>query len=244
MKFFAAILLGLGGLIVVASLSLIAVDKTMEVKQLEKKGALADAVIDRLRGDRPLFGATDRQHKVRERVELPEIEGHFWLTFLYADDWQQDAESVRLQNMFASDPRLVEMQQRCRVNSFGQMDPYLVERWRKYVGRQTPMVVLQAPDGQLCFKASRGNIPNSAEELVTQLQQSLAARFHRPCPGPCPQPTPEPQPQPAPLAPVNPLPDTVGPAEEPRDAGDPLWLLAVLGVSGMVGGMAIGRKRR
>ena len=218
---------------------LIAADKRIEVEKLRKQeqvvDRLTDAVVDRL-----AHGQAERR-PVAERVRLPDVEGHFWLTFLYADNWRNDPESARLNQMFHEDPRLVSMRRRCRVNTFSQMDPYLVERWRKYVGDATPMLVLQAPDGRLCYKTSRGNIPPSADELIAQLQQSLDEHFHRPCPRPEPEPA---EPRPAPVAPVNPLPDTVRPDEPPRDAGDPLWLLAALGVAGAAIGVALGRKRR
>lgn len=261
MKSLKTFVIAVGAMLVLAGLTLMGVEKAEEVEKLQTQRAYANEIVfaarDRIRyGKQPrpaqqipvkatttpnLVGerAPAPTNLVGDRVQLPDVEGHFWLTFMLADNWKQDPESVRLVRMWANDPRLYDCVKRCRVTNVDKLDPYMHERWSKYVGNQYPMLVMQAPDGKVVYKAGRGNHPTNANDQMLALQNSLATHC-RPCPKPSPAPTPQ-----TPVQPVSPIPDTVGPNAVPPDsAGDPLWLLGLIGALCLGGGVALGRKRR
>lgn len=173
---------------------------------------------------------------VGERVDLPNAEGKPWLTFVYAKGWQSDPETKRLHSMFERDPRLIDLRNRCRVNTLERMSKTDQLTWSKYAGDNTPTIVLQLANGQLVSKISRSNIPANSDQLYAQIKRDCD-RCH-------PKPSPV-QPN-TPVQPQNPLPDTVLPPSGPDspDGGDPLWVLAVLGVAGVAGGVGLGRKNK
>lgn len=172
---------------------------------------------------------------VGEQVQLPNAEGKPWLTFVYPQNWKSDPETLRLHSMFERDPRLIELRNRCRVNTFEKMKETDRLTWAKYVGNNTPTIVLQLAGGQVVSKISRSNMPANADQLYAQIKSD--------CDRCRPKPSPEPVQPVQPVQPLSPLPDTILPPNSPAPAeGDPLWVLGVLGVAGVVGGVALGRK--
>ena len=178
------------------------------------------------------------EQAVGERVNLPDAEGKPWLTFLYDSNWKSDPETVRFHSMWERDRRLVDLRNRCRVNTFNKMTETDRLTWSKFAGKDTPAVVLQLPDGQLVSKISRANMPSNSNDLYAMIKRDCDDCFRRPKPD-----TPVAPVEPA----VNPLPDTVLPPTDrvpESKSEDPLWILAILGFFGVIGGVALGRKKR
>jgi len=307
--------LGVLALAVGAMFTLAMVDEVQETETLKSKEKIANRVVSKV--EQVADAATHRietapergflgRRIYRERVDLPTLErGKYWLTFLFPENWESDPESVLLRSYFATDggdSRLVEMRNStCRVNNYSLLEAKQRDKWLKYVGTNAPMIVLQEPGGRMVFKCSKGNIPETADELVERIQAAVDATKEKPIASeekPAPKQQPSYQPEyfrgrgwrraeteapvvatlanyvtygnveelngfrrrctpPAPVEPVppvdtpdfdtpiDPLPDT--PVDEEADTkqfDDPVWLVILMGISGAVVGVVLGRKRR
>lgn len=171
---------------------------------------------------------------VAERVDLPDIEGWYWCTIFVDDDYANDPVSSRVTNWFETDPRLLAMRDRCRLQTIKRSDPIYAKNYGSYFGNRFPLVALQNADGKVCYKATRERIPDNVDKFVTDMAKSV--KFCRPKPEPTPTPNPTPPPAP------DPIPDKT--PDQPAKTDEPVWLLVVLGAVGVILGVAVASKNQ
>jgi len=190
---------------------------------------------------------------VGEVVELPDIGGMYWATFVH--DGSQGSRLI--QQHLETNPVLADMcQNRTRFKSRAANDVFYVQRLQPRVGGP-PLFMLQTPDGGVIFKCSGTNVPSSSGELVAEIKEGIrrwkadgmprrgiqtyspGGMLGRPCP--CPKPSPV---QPVqPVQPLDPIPDT-DPDEMASPDGGPgamAWVLAA--IAGFILGPAFGYLR-
>jgi len=178
---------------------------------------------------------------VGEVVELPDIGGMYWATFVH--DGSQPSRV--LQSYLETNPVLADMcQNRTRFKSRAAGDTFYVQRLQPRVGGP-PLFMLQTPDGGVIFKCSGANVPSSSNELVAEVKEGIRRwkadgmpreGIQTYSPGmtgrlrPCPCPTPQPGPAPGPVQPIDPIPDTDPDEYTTEDGGVPglAWILAAI----------------
>jgi hypothetical protein len=171
-----------------------------------------------------------------ERVlELPEDAGVWHTTIVYPQRNPSDAASRRLAAALASEPRLQSLLAQTKTYIYAASDPLWRERLARYYGDATPAIVLQRPDGRVCYKASGANLPAEASALGDALATAIAQCRPRPAPSPSPSPSPQPGPQPGPAIPdLTPRVPEVTPA---TDSGEShvLWMIVIPIAAGLAG---------
>jgi hypothetical protein len=168
-----------------------------------------------------------------ERIlQLPEDAGVWHTTIVYPQHSPSDAASRRLSAALVSDARLRSLLAQTKTYVYASTDPLWRERLQKYYGDATPAIVLQMPDGRVCYKASGANLPAQPHELADAIATALEQCRPRPAPTPAPSPTPSPQPT---------IPDLTPPALTPatpeatNDGGLALWMILAPLVAGLAG---------
>ncbi|HTN73745.1 MAG TPA: hypothetical protein VL096_00810 [Pirellulaceae bacterium] len=163
----------------------------------------------------------------RERVlQLPEDAGVWHTTVVYPEKTPSDAASRRLAAALVADERLRSLIAQTHTHVYSLHDPLWQQRLQKHYGVAAPAIIVQQPDGQVCYKASGANLPTDPSLLADEIAQSLSQC--RPKPTPSPQPTP--QPQPALIPDLN----TRTPANESDDS-HLLWLVTLPILAGLGG---------
>lgn len=161
-------------------------------------------------------------------IELPEDGGAWWTTLIMpSGDAAADPVSRRVETMFATNTRLQSLLTQTRVNRYYPGHPMYDAKYRPIYGSGQTAIVIQTPDGKVCYKATGENIPTDANVLADAIDKAI--RDCRPRPNPEPTPTPQPVPD---LTPT--IPDTVTPdglANQENLAG----ALIALGIAGLVG---------
>jgi len=161
---------------------------------------------------------------VKEKVlDLPE-DGERWYTVaVYRDKKLTDASDRHLAAVLASTPRLLSLQAQTRVWVVDKSDPVYAAQYAKFLGGQTPAVVIQSASGKLCYKASGANLPADGEALADEIAASIeSCRPFRPKPKPDETPKPNP-----PANPEGVIPD-IRPAQPTQEESKPWGLLAFL----------------
>lgn len=169
-----------------------------------------------------------------ERVlELPEDAGVWHTTIVYPQRNPSDAASRRLAAALASEPRLQSLLAQTKTYLYAASDPLWRERLARYYGDATPAIVLQRPDGRVCYKASGANLPAEPTALGDAIAASLAQC--RPRPAPSPTPAPSPSPQPAPTIPdLAPRTPELAPSDETGES-HVLWMIVIPIAAGLAG---------
>jgi len=166
--------------------------------------------------------------QVAERVDLPNLEGAYWSTFV--NDGSPDAQ--RIASHLATDPRLRDLVRKTRFKPRPATDPFFVEKLRPAIG-DAPVFVLQTPDGGIIYRVNGPDVPATGREMADQVVAHIAKWRSMDCPKTanlCPRPRPKP-----PTPPVKPIPDVI-PDQVAPAAGFPPWLWAVVVCGGFVGG--------
>lgn len=165
---------------------------------------------------------------IRERVvDLPEDAGVWHTIVVYPDRSPSDAASRRLAAALASEDRLRSLTAQTKTHVYAISDPLWRGRMQQHYGVAAPALIVQRPDGRVCYKASGANLPADASVLADDVIAAIAD-----CrPRPQPSPTPGPAPSPAPV-----IPDVA--PRTPANSGDDshvLWMIAVPLVAGLLG---------
>lgn len=164
-----------------------------------------------------------------ERVlDLPEDAGVWHTTIVYPEKHPSDVASRRLAAALSSEARLRSLLAQTKTHTYATSDPLWRQRLQQHYGVTAPALIVQQPDGRVCYKASGNNLPGDARLLADQIATSLEQ---------CrPRPTPTPQPTPAPLTPAVTIPD-IGPTTPAALDGDSslLWMVIVPILAGLGG---------
>ncbi len=176
--------------------------------------------------------------EVQQRItELPEDGQAYHVSICLHDDWQRRPNERALKAWWSVDPRLVTLAAQTHFHVYVESDPVFRTNIAGAVG-QLPAVLIQNEHGEVKFKASGANLPESAPDLGDAVVSAFGRpyllpyrnRHNRPCPCP-PNVTPAPKPNVDVNVnvPPRPIPDT--PIHTP--ASFP-WLV-MLAVSGLAG---------
>lgn len=167
----------------------------------------------------------------RERVlALPEDAGVWHTTVVYPDKHPSDAPSRRLAAALASEERLRSLLAQTQTHVYAVSDPLWKQRLQPHYGVAAPAIIVQQPDGRVCFKASGASLPTDAGALADGIAQAVGQCRPRPSPAPTPSPAP------SPVVPPTTIPD-LGPATpvESDDGTAVLWMIAVPLLAGLAG---------
>ena len=159
--------------------------------------------------------------------DLPQDEHQWWLTIF--EPAEKCGKCQQIEGWFQTDPQLAKLRSQTRFQIIDTSQ-------KKYqlnataIGDQLPAVTLQKPNGQLCYKASGGNLPITSVALSSEMAESI---------GRCRPPKPKPSPSPAPV--VQPRVPDMRPSTPITTTGDSklLTLLVVIGVPLLVGAIAV-----
>ena len=175
---------------------------------------------------------------IEERIiELPE-DGNAWYTTIISPEKtvKNDPIARKLEANLKVNPRLASLIAQTHVNRYHPSHPMWNAKYRPIYGDNPPTaIVVQTPDGKVCYKATGANIPSDGDALADSIARAIADC--RPRPNPSPTPTPDPTP------PV--IPDTVpdiGPDESATTEENLAALLILMGIAGLGGGFIQGRK--
>lgn len=163
---------------------------------------------------------------LREQViDLPEDAGVWHTIVVYPSATPSDVASRRLASALASNDRLRSLAAQTKTHVYALGDPLWRERLQPHYGAAVPALIVQRPDGKVCYKASGANLPGNAEQLADEVAAAI---------GNC-RPRPEPQPAPSP-SPAPTIPD-IAPRPAPSGGSDThaLWMIVVPIVAGMLG---------
>lgn len=190
-------------------------------------GGVAPALVQGISNASP--PSSGHQPIYQERVlDLPEDAGVWHTTIVYPEHAPSDAASRRLAAALSSEARLRSLVAQTKTHTYATSDPLWQRRLQQHYGVTAPALIVQQPDGRVCYKASGNNLPEDARVLADQIANSLAQ---------CrPRPTPSPQPTPAPPGPAVTIPD-IGPTTPATETGDAslLWMVAVPILAGLGG---------
>lgn len=182
---------------------------------------------------------------IKERIiDLPEDGRRWHLVTIYKDKALTDPADRRLAAMLAATPRLQALRAQTMVNTWDSSDPLYKARYHKFLGGETPALVLQNDEGKVCYLARGQNMPLDGERLADEVAAAIEqCRPPKPRPNDTPSPVPGPKPSPQPSD--EPIPDIrpVRPSEENvlQNPASLWWLLLVpLGV----GALSLWRERR
>jgi hypothetical protein len=167
---------------------------------------------------------------LRERViDLPEDAGVWHTIVVYPSREPSDAASRRLAAALASDERLRSLTAQTKTHVYALSDVLWRERLQAHYGSASPALIVQRPDGRVCYKASGANLPTDPRQLADDVAAAIADC--RPKPAPQPTPTPAPAPSPAPQ-----IPDlSPRPPADTQDDQQVLWMIAVPMLAGLLG---------
>ncbi len=167
----------------------------------------------------------------RERVlTLPEDAGVWHTTVVYPEKNPSDGASRRLAAALASDERLRSLTAQTSTHVYALSDPLWRHRLQKYYSVAAPAIIVQQPDGRVCYKASGANLPSDADALADDIAAALGQCRPRPSPTPTPSPVPTPDPPPSLIPDITPAPP---PASD--EGTSVLWMIAVPVLAGMAG---------
>lgn len=190
------------------------------------------------------FNELRGEQLVKDRIPLPD-DGHKWETSLiYSDNYKTDPRQVQFLQWFQYDPRLSRLLSQTHHHYFTTSNPNYRARYAVANGNVVPAVIVSKSTGEIVYKASGSNIPNSAVELADQIADAIAEQRSdcRPHPEPSPTPSPSPAPGPAPM-----IPD-IGPGTKPAGGSDDggMGVIAALAAvaAGAVGYTAVYGKRK
>ena len=162
--------------------------------------------------------------EARERViQLPEDGQAYHTTVVVSANWRERRAERYLLGWFAAHPGLASLKAQTHFHQYDQGSVLYKTRLAHAVP-DAPAVVVQTADGKVVYKASGANLPQSADELASNISISLGGCRPRPRP-----PAP-PQPQPDVDVDVHPIPDV---APQPARPEFP-WALLVVAV--LIGG--------
>lgn len=168
------------------------------------------------------------QRLVREQViDLPEDAGVWHTIVVYPDRTPSDPASRRLAAALAAEDRLRSLTAQTKTHVYATSDPLWKERLQRHYGTTAPALIVQRPDGRVCYKASGASLPGDAVTLADDIAAAIADC--RPRPTPTPQPSPAPQP-PATIPDLSPGKPTTAP-----DESHVLWMIAVPMLAGLLG---------
>lgn len=140
---------------------------------------------------------------IEERiVDLPEDAAGWYFTLFTSG--QSTERERRVYAWLTSEPRLATLVAQTRYNVYRATDKIYQTRYAGQVGSDFPVVVLQRPDGKVCYKCSGANLPETARELAEHVAQAIKDCCPFPRPTPTPAPTP---PAPTPTPDLPPIPD-------------------------------------
>ena len=166
---------------------------------------------------------------IQERViDLPEDGGLWYLTLVYPDaEGKADPISRRVKTHFTTDPRLASLITQTRFHKVYPGHQTYEYRTKKSFGLSDGQtaVILQQPDGTVCYKATGENIPTESNVLADSIAAAIADCRPRPTPQPTPQPVPDQTPD---------IPDTVTPdaATSEENLAGLLFAAAAAGIGG------------
>jgi hypothetical protein len=165
---------------------------------------------------------------LRERViDLPEDAGVWHTIVVYPDRERSDTASRRLAAALASDERLRSLTAQTKTHIYALGDPLWRERLQQHYGSSAPALIVQRPDGRVCYKASGANLPSDPRALASDIAAAIADCRPKPSPAPSPAPAPQPAPTIPDLAPRQPANN-----EEDQQV---LWMIAVPMIAGLLG---------
>ncbi len=186
-----------------------------------------------------------------KEILLPEDGGSTFVSVFVHSNWRDRPEEARLVRWFARVPSLVQIRVRTIWHLYTPDDHTFKQT---YSDAALPSILVQQPDGEVVYKGSGENIPNTAVGLAREIEAvcDLPRLFNRrpwlrvrpwKRPRPCPDCTPEPEPDPDDEEEVDEpdgmpdlatIPDTQPPEKKQGDAG--FWLLlSLVGVGSAVG---------
>jgi hypothetical protein len=165
---------------------------------------------------------------LRERViDLPEDAGVWHTIVVYPDRERTDAASRRLAAALASDERLQSLTAQTKTHVYALGDPLWRERLQQHYGAAAPALIVQRPDGRVCYKASGANLPSDPRVLAGDVAAAIADCRPKPSPNPSPAPAPSPAPTIPDLAPRHPA--------NQDDDQQVLWMIVVPMIAGLLG---------
>lgn len=182
---------------------------------------------------------------IKERIiDLPEDGRRWHLVTIYKDKALTDPADRRLAAMLAATPRLQALRAQTTVNTWDASDPLYKARYLKFLGGETPALVLQNDEGKVCYLARGQNMPLDGERLADEVAAAIEqCRPPKPRPNDTPSPVPGPRPSPQPSD--EPIPD-IRPARPSEESvlHDPasLWWLLLLPLA--AGALGLWRERR
>jgi hypothetical protein len=153
-------------------------------------------------------------------VDLPE-DGQRWYTVvIYRDKRLTEPADRHLAAMLASTPRLQALAAQTTVTTWDRSDPLYAARYQRFLGGETPAVLVQTHAGKVCYLARGANIPGDGEKLADEVAQAIEqCRPHKPRPNDTPKP--------GPATPDGQIPD-LRPQSPAQEEGQPWGLLAFL----------------
>lgn len=160
-------------------------------------------------------------------IELPDDRDQ-WATIVFVhQDWQRRPRDVELVSYFDVEPRLVALKHQTKFFRYTDRDPYYVQNFAGTVP-ELPAVRLQTGRGMTVFQVSGDRALRGPKSLA----RAITADVERVCPdGRCGPWSPAPDPPDESPPPLQPIPDTLPPQEEPADENRGLisFLLALAG---------------
>lgn len=102
--------------------------------------------------------------------QRPNDAGKYFLSVWTSPNWKESPGESFLVQWFDSDPKLRDLKKKTHWHHY-PADALMIQRYSAFISAaDLPCVTLQRPDGGVIYKASRDNIPGSADALYAAMK--------------------------------------------------------------------------